>query len=30
MSRWSKEGLVLTEGDGFLIPDLDRLRGHMT
>ncbi len=26
MSRWSKEGVVLTEGDGFAIPDVDRLR----
>ena len=30
MSRWSKEGLVLTEGDGFAIPDLARLRSHVT
>ena len=22
MSRWGKEGLVLTEGDGFVIPDV--------
>jgi CRP/FNR family transcriptional regulator len=26
MSRWGKEGLVLTESAGFLIPDPDRLR----
>ena len=26
MSRWSREGVVLTEGDGFVIPDLERLR----
>jgi CRP/FNR family transcriptional regulator len=26
MSRWGKEGIVLTEGDGFVIPDLERLR----
>jgi len=29
MSRWSKEGLVLTEGDGFVIPDVERLRSHL-
>lgn len=29
MSRWGKEGLVLTEGDGFVIPDLARLRSHV-
>jgi len=29
MSRWSKEGLVLTEGDGFVIPDMERLRTHL-
>jgi len=28
MSRWGKEGLVLTEGDGFVIPDLEKLRRH--
>lgn len=27
MSRWGKEGLVLTEEDGFVIPDVTRLRG---
>ncbi len=26
MSRWGKEGIVLTEEDGFVIPDLERLR----
>lgn len=26
MSRWGKEGVVLTEEHGFVIPDLDRLR----
>ena len=26
MSRWGKEGLVLTEEDGFVIPDVTRLR----
>ncbi len=26
MSRWGKDGLVLTEGDGFVIPDVARLR----
>lgn len=26
MSRWNKEGFVLTEGDGFLVPDVARLR----
>mgnify|MGYP001768402983 FL=1 len=26
MSRWGKDGLVLTEGDGFVIPDGARLR----
>ncbi len=29
MSRWGKEGLVLTEGDGFVIPDVERLRAHL-
>lgn len=29
MSRWNKEGLVLTEGDGFVIPDVERLRAHL-
>ena len=29
MSRWGKEGLVLTEGDGFVIPDVERLRAHV-
>lgn len=29
MSRWSKEGLVLTEGDGFVIPDMERFRTHL-
>ncbi len=29
MSRWGKEGLVLTEGDGFVIPDVDLLRSHL-
>lgn len=29
MSRWGKEGLVLTEEDGFVIPDLERLRAHL-
>ncbi|HYN43096.1 MAG TPA: Crp/Fnr family transcriptional regulator [Thermoanaerobaculia bacterium] len=29
MSRWNKEGLVLTEGDGFVIPDLEGLRSHL-
>lgn len=29
MSRWGKEGLVLTEGDGFVIPDVERLRSHL-
>ena len=29
MSRWGKEGLVLTEGDGFVIPDLSLLRSHV-
>ncbi len=28
MSRWNKEGLVLTEANGFVIPDLEGLRGH--
>lgn len=28
MSRWGKEGLVLTEEHGFVIPDLERLRAH--
>ena len=27
MSRWQKETVLLTEKDGFVIPDLDRLRG---
>jgi len=27
MSRWNKEGLVLTEKEGFLVPDLGALRG---
>ncbi|MDX1585014.1 MAG: Crp/Fnr family transcriptional regulator [Thermoanaerobaculia bacterium] len=26
MSRWQKEGIVLTETEGFLIPDIDRVR----
>ncbi len=26
MSRWGKEELVFTEGDGFVIPDLEKLR----
>jgi CRP/FNR family transcriptional regulator len=26
MSRWGKEGIVLTLGHGFLIPDLARLQ----
>lgn len=26
MSRWNKEGFVLSEGDGFVIPDLEALR----
>lgn len=25
MSRWQKEGVVLTEKDGFLIPDVKAL-----
>ncbi|MBK8598779.1 MAG: Crp/Fnr family transcriptional regulator [Holophagales bacterium] len=29
MSRWGKEGLVLTEGDGFVIPNVERLRAHL-
>jgi len=29
MSRWGKEGLVLTEGDGFVIPDVELLRSHL-
>jgi CRP-like cAMP-binding protein len=29
MSRWGKEGLVLTESDGFVIPDVERLRSHL-
>lgn len=29
MSRWNKEGLVLTEGDGFVIPSLEHLRHHL-
>ena len=28
MSRWSKDGLVLTEEGGFVIPDVERLRSH--
>jgi CRP/FNR family transcriptional regulator len=28
MSRWGKEGLVLTEEHGFVVPDLERLRAH--
>ena len=27
MSRWGREGLVTTEGDGFTIPDVGALRG---
>jgi len=30
MSRWNKEGLVLTEGGGFVIPDLEGLRRHLS
>ena len=26
MSRWQKEGVVLTEKDGFLIPDVNALK----
>lgn len=29
MSRWGKEGIVLTEEDGFTIPDVARLRSHL-
>ena len=29
MSRWGKEGVVLTEGEGFVVPDLERLRSHV-
>lgn len=29
MSRWGKEGIVLTEEDGFSIPDVARLRSHL-
>ncbi len=29
MSRWGKEGVVLTEEHGFVIPDVARLRGHL-
>jgi hypothetical protein len=29
MSRWGKEGIVLTEEHGFVIPDVGRLRGHL-
>jgi CRP-like cAMP-binding protein len=30
MSRWGKEGVVLTEEHGFVIPDVDRLRSLCT
>jgi CRP-like cAMP-binding protein len=29
MSRWQKEGVVLTEKEGFTIPDLEALRAFV-